>query len=203
MHTRKDSQLSARELVENALRLRHPLTVRQLVKLVTTEGGLAEYHATAIVTEMAADGSLTLQEPEYQLKSPWDYFLSPTLSMWLWASSGAVAFAVAAILLVPDSFPLGLVRWAAGSVLALLLPGYALLQLLFPTRKAMDSLEHFALDVGLSLALVPVIGLVLNFTPWGIRFIPVTISISAFTIVLLTGAALRKYSAVRKQNEEL
>ena len=86
--------------------------------------------------------------------------------------------------------------------MALFLSSYALLQLLFPKGKAMDSLERFALDVGLSLALVPLIGLVLNFTPWGIRFIPVTISISAFTITFLVAAAFRRYFDAREQTEE-
>jgi len=52
----------------------------------------------------------------------------------------------------------------------------------------------------LSLALVPLIGLVLNYTPWGIRFIPVTASISAFTVTFLIAAATRKYVYIREQS---
>ena len=123
--------------------------------------------------------------------------------MWFWASLGAATLGLATVLLIPDHFPLVAVRWVTGSILALFLPGYALLQLLFPKGRAMDSFERFALDIGLSLAIVPLVGLILNFTPWGIRFIPVTISISAFTITFLTVAAFRKYSDACEQAEEL
>jgi uncharacterized membrane protein len=54
------------------------------------------------------------------------------------------------------------------------------------------------LSIGLSLALVPLIGLVLNFTPWGIRFAPIVASLGTFTTVALLAAAMRKYLQVRK-----
>jgi uncharacterized membrane protein len=97
----------------------------------------------------------------------------------------------------PDVFPVNLTRWVLGSVFVLFLPGYSLLQLLFPKGSELDSLERFALDIGISLAVVPLIGLMLNFTPWGIRLVPIMISLAGFTIVMSIGAALRKYWAVR------
>ncbi|WP_048077056.1 DUF1616 domain-containing protein, partial [Halorubrum sp. AJ67] len=37
-----------------------------------------------------------------------------------------------------------------------------------PDRSGIDGIERVALSFGLSIAVVPLIGLVLNFTPWGI-----------------------------------
>lgn len=71
------------------------------------------------------------------------------------------------------------------------------MQLLFPEGKELDSLERFALDIGVSLAVVPLIGLLLNFTPWGIRIVPIIASLTVFIALSLIGAALRKYWAVR------
>ena len=85
-------------------------------------------------------------------------------------------------------------------MLVLFLPGYAMLQLLFPKRSEVDSLERFVFSVGLSLALVPLIGFGLNYTPWGIQFIPVATSISVFTIAFLIGAARRKYLYIREHD---
>jgi hypothetical protein len=36
-----------------------------------------------------------------------------------------------------------------------------------------DGLERVALSFGISIVIVPLIGLVLHFTPWGIRLVPV------------------------------
>ncbi|MGA3407048.1 MAG: DUF1616 domain-containing protein [Candidatus Bathyarchaeia archaeon] len=40
-----------------------------------------------------------------------------------------------------------------------------MVQLLLASRHELDSIERFALSVGLSLALVPLVGLLLNFSP--------------------------------------
>ena len=168
-----------------------------------TEAALAEEDLVAIVKEMVAEGSLMVKEPTYEMESSWDYLLTPTLSMWFWTAICATVLAVTAVLSTPDLFPLVIIRWLLGSVLVLFLPGYALMQLLFPRASEMDSLERFALDIGLSLALVPLIGLILNYTPWGIRLIPVTTAISAFTIIFVIAAATRKYMYIRGQRAKI
>lgn len=61
-----------------------------------------------------------------------------------------------------------------------------------PDGKGLDDLERVALSLGLSIAITPLIGLVLNYTyDWdpdhlGIRLLPVLLSIYAF--ILITGA---------------
>lgn len=172
--------------------------MRELARLVMAENTIAEEELVAVVKEMVADGSVIVEEPMYEVESSWDYLLTPTLSMWFWIALCATALAVAAVLFTPDLYPVVIIRWVLGSILVLFLPGYALMQLLFPKASGMDSLERLALDIGLSLALVPLIGLVLNYTPWGIRFIPVTTSISAFTIIFVIAAATRKYLYIRE-----
>ncbi len=67
----------------------------------------------------------------------------------------------------------------------LFIPGYVLIATLFPGKDDLDSIERLALSFGLSIAIVPLIGLALNYTPWGIRLDPIVISLAAFTTVLL------------------
>ncbi len=75
--------------------------------------------------------------------------------------------------------------------LVLFIPGYALIAALFPTNEDLDLIERIALSFGLSIAVVPLIGLGLNYTPWGIRLDPVVISVSLFTIVMVLIAQAR------------
>ncbi|MDO5846135.1 MAG: DUF1616 domain-containing protein, partial [Methanocorpusculum sp.] len=67
----------------------------------------------------------------------------------------------------------------------LFIPGYVLIAALFPEKKSIDGIERFALSVGLSIAVVPLIGLVLNYTPFGIRLDPIVISLTIFTVVMM------------------
>jgi len=78
-----------------------------------------------------------------------------------------------------------------GNLLAILLvlfiPGYVLVAALFPgsltpEKPEIDWIERVALSFGLSIAVVPLLGLLLNFTPFGIRFAPIVATITLFTV---------------------
>lgn len=69
-------------------------------------------------------------------------------------------------------YPDNLLRKALGLAFVLFFPGYVFITALFPEKKELDNLERLALSLGLSIAIVPLIGLLLNYTPWGIRLIP-------------------------------
>ena len=57
---------------------------------------------------------------------------------------------------------------------------------------SIDGIERVALSFGLSIAITPLIGLVLNFTPFGIRLVPIVLSIGGFTLAASVVAALRR-----------
>jgi len=74
----------------------------------------------------------------------------------------------------------------------LFLPGYSLIAALFPRKDDLDAIERIALSFGLSIAITPLLGLALNYTPFGIRLSPVLIVLSIFTISLAIGAYVRR-----------
>jgi len=77
----------------------------------------------------------------------------------------------------------GTVRIILGLPFILFIPGYILIFALFPIRKTdkgIDTIERIALSFGLSIAIVPLIGLGLNYTPWGIRLQPILLSLFIF-----------------------
>lgn len=61
-------------------------------------------------------------------------------------------------------------------------------------RSGIDGIERVALSFGLSIAIVPLLGLVLNFTPWGIRLVPVVIAVAGFTFACVAVAARRRWA---------
>jgi uncharacterized membrane protein len=84
------------------------------------------------------------------------------------------------------------VRIPLGLIMILFLPGYTLIAALFPGKDDLDGIERVALSFGLSIAVVPLIGLGLNYTPWGIRLTPVVISLAIFTVVMAAAAYMRR-----------
>jgi len=107
------------------------------------------------------------------------------------------------------------IRVVLGLPFVLFVPGYAFIAALFPEagesptaeedaddgmdapdagdRSGIDGIERVALSFGLSIAIVPLIGLVLNFTPWGIRLVPILVSVSGFTLIAVAVAAIRRW----------
>lgn len=81
----------------------------------------------------------------------------------------------------------------------LFIPGYVLIAALFPEKTSIDGIERFALSVGLSIAIVPLIGLVLNYTPFGIRLNPIVISLVLFTLIMMI---ITLYRIARLSDEE-
>jgi len=78
-----------------------------------------------------------------------------------------------------------------GLVFVLFLPSYSLIKALFPTKE-LDNIER--------LALVPITGLLLNYTPWGIRTTPIALSLLALTTTFATAALIREQQAKTQQN---
>lgn len=183
---------SIRELIEHAMKRRHPTTVGQLSRIINSENSLDESDFIQTLEKMVEDGSVRLQAPRYELESVLDYLSSPALSSWFWETIVVSAAAVIAIMLTPDVYPVNTIRWALGSVFVLYLPGYALLRLL-REKAELDGPVRVALSIGLSIVVVFLLGMLINFTPWGIRLIPIIASLGAFTILCSAAAALREY----------
>jgi len=121
-------------------------------------------------------------------------YLFSTYSTWFWLIALAVSLIFMMIYVLPGTPPFIYLRYILGSVFVLYLPGSSLIELLYPRSGELSQLERLALSIGLSLALVPLVGLILNYTPWGIRLDPVFTSLSLLTIGLAGGAVYRKFT---------
>lgn len=103
----------------------------------------------------------------------------------------AITLLTVAFVLIP---PLNktFIRTILGVLLVLFIPGYSLIAALFPKWGDLDGIERAALSFGLSIAVTPLIGLALNYTPWGIRLDPILVSLTIFTLAMATIAFLRR-----------
>jgi hypothetical protein len=157
-------------------------------------GGFGDVAFLDTIKSMVKDGSLKLGQPSYEIYSVLDYLLAPTASGWFWLIFWLTFISTFVIYIVPNLFPLSIIRWVFGSFL-ICMPGYSTIKLLFPYSE-LGFYEKLALSIALSLVVIPLLGFTLNFTPWGIRFLPVLASVGAYTIVTAGVAATRSYLAI-------
>jgi uncharacterized membrane protein len=96
----------------------------------------------------------------------------------LMAIVGLSFLLVLAVYLLP--FPA--LRIVLGGPFVLFFPGYIMTAALFPGRDDLEGLERLGLSLGLSIAILPLMGLVLNYTPWGITMLSTLLSAISFIV---------------------
>ena len=111
-------------------------------------------------------------------KNPWDLYIC-----FIYESLAAV------FLLLSNS----------GSVVALpmvlFVPGYFTVAAIFPQDGEMGWIQRIALSMGLSLAIVPFLGLSLGFASWEVRFVPSLVIINLFIVLMGSLAHIRRRGA--------
>ena len=91
------------------------------------------------------------------------------------------------------------IRMILGLLLVLFLPGYSLIAVLFPRKEDLDWIERMALSFGLSIAIVPLLGLALNYTPFGIRLTPILLVLAICTVIFAISAYVRRRRIPKEQ----
>lgn len=96
-------------------------------------------------------------------------------------------------------FPSNPARVVLGIPFTLFTPGYVLTVALFPRAGVIGNSERLALAFGFSLCILPLLGLGLNFTPWGILLVPMLIAIGVF-IVAISAVAMHRRRQLPEAN---
>ena len=186
-------QARAREAITSALA--EEMSVQDAVARGTRGTGATVRDSARALYSLVQDGKATVFDPAPP-GSTLDYLLRP-YSLWFWGAMAYLLVTIGSIYLLPQSPPFIYVRYVFGAVAVLYFPGYTLIEALYPKKEDLDGLERLALSIGLSLALIPLVGLLLNYTPWGIRLDPIVVSLSLLGVALALVAAVRKESYIR------
>ena len=169
-----------------------PDNIEQLVKLMQNKFSLSAQEILDRVLYLEEKEKLQLKPHQITTPKKLTAYLGSSQTYWFWATIMLAVITTVIVFIVPENaYPLVYARYILGSIFILWLPGYTLTKALFPTKE-IGQIERAALSIGMSLALVPITGLLLNYTPWGIRLTPVTLSLLALTLALATVALLRE-----------
>jgi hypothetical protein len=179
-----------------------PETTAQLIKLVQEKTTLSPEEIKPLLIQLENENKLHFTKKEPLLTTPKSYLFS-THATWYWITIAlAAATAIAAFTISNDAYPSVYLRSALSIGFILFLPGFALLKMLYPSKNLIQkysedwgNVERITLSIGLSLALVPIVGLILNYTPWGIRLTPIALSILTLTVFFATVAMIAEYQA--------
>lgn len=186
------------ELILQTIRKSKPSTMEQLVKLIQADFKMPEQDILEQIVDLQDHGKISFRENSPAPATAFANYAFSSKSSWFWIIVALSAATITLVFTVPETaYPLVYARYAFGSVFILVLPGYAFIKALFPTKE-IDNIERAALSIGLSLALVAIIGQILNYASWGIRTAPIIFSLSATTATFATVAIMREYQTKTK-----
>jgi len=174
--------------------LKNEVTLEEYLSKLS--GGKGSWSKLRLVYEKTVRGELKLMDPNPP-RSLAEYALRLDYSLWFWTITVLVLLSVIVVYTSSTIPELTTLRYFLGTLYVLYLPGYVLVEALYPDERDLKPLERLALSIGLSLAVVPLIGLILNYTPWGIRLDPVVASLAIYTLVVSIVALVRKYSVFK------
>jgi hypothetical protein len=199
----RDSELAL--TIMRIIREKKPQTIKELVVLTKEQVKMPDQEIVESVLKLQSEGRISLSKQPVKASPNLAAYLRTEQAHWFWVTVVTAIVTAAVIFSVPEDFyPLVYLRYVLGGVFVLWLPGYTFMRALFPaesskkeSEKKVDTIEQIALSLGMSLALVPIVGLFLNYTPWGIRLTPIILSLLALTLVFATAAAIREQQASR------
>lgn len=213
MKNKQVKLVTVNKVILDVVEKQRPETVKELIKLVQKTSPIPEHDILEHIIRLQSEGRLVLRGKLTQPPSTLTGYLLSSHASWYWLTITLAAVTALAVFTIPeDLYPLVYARYVLGAVFILWLPGYSFIKALFPTKvpiptssKELDSVERAALSAAMSIALTPLTGLLLNYTPWGIRLTPITLSLLTLTAAFATAALLREHSAakaVTKEEEE-
>ena len=199
------------ETIIQLIKNRKPNDVQELVNRVKEKTAISESKIIEHIIRLQSQGKITLKSVQTPPTKKLSIYLKTKEASWYWITLILAATTTITTFTIPENaYPIIYIRYVLGTLFAIWLPGYSLMKALFPTEppfrtssKSLDSIERLALSVGMSLALVPIIGLLLNYTPWGIRLTPVVLSLLTLTAVFATAGIIRERQSSRRAHNKV
>ena len=195
-----------KKLVQTIIQIvkeKKPQTVKQLTSFVQERFPVPEQRIIEAILKLQSAGRIRLSEKQTLASQNLFAYLKTSHAIWYWLTMGLAIAASAVVFIIPEgSYPWIYIRNGLGTVLALWLPGYAFAKALFPPKppiktcdKSLETIVQIALGFGISLALVPMVGLLLYYTPWGIQLTTIVPSLFALTMIFATAGIEREHQS--------
>jgi hypothetical protein len=187
------------QLIIRAVETIKPQSVQQLIDQVQELTLKPKQEILDRIIQLQQQEKIHLKPPQAPTPEKLTSYLRSNHTFWYWVTMTlTIATAIVVFTVPEDAYPLVYLRNLLGIIFILWLPGYAFIKALFPKQlplrtsdKDLDTIERIALSISMSIALVPIVGLLLYYTPWGIRLTPIVLSLVALTTIFATAAIIR------------
>jgi len=199
----KKIQEQARRIILKTTKEQKPATTLKIINPIHEKTTLSAMTIGEIIVQLKNEGISNSTETKLISHKIRTLLFSPS-AIWYWIILALSTVTALAVFFIPDNaYPIIYFRSILSFVFVLFLPGYCFTKAIFPegvptktSSKNLDILENVALGIGISMAIVPIVALILNFVAWGLDLVPLTLSLLGLTIFFATIALFRNYSKI-------
>jgi len=199
------------QIILETIKKKKPQTTRQLVELLKLKLSLPTESISSLIIELENEEKIKFTKKQDDSEISFQKYAFSTKAFWYWSVIAlSIATAIAAITIPDTAYPFVYVRLVLSLTFALVLPGYTFIKVLFPSQlpiktsgEDIDNIERAGLSFGMSLVIVPIVCLVLNYLPWGIRLTPITLSLFALSSIFATTGLYREYQGKAQSSSHL
>jgi hypothetical protein len=194
---------SIKDIIIKTMKEQKPETTSQLLGFIQKTTNLSEKEIINLLNQLESEDKIHFNMKQEKTFISFRTYLFSFESAWYWTIIAVALVTTLTVFTIPqDWYPLAYIRNVLGVIFVLFLPGYAFVKALFQKKvpiktssESFDTIERVVLSIGMSIALTPIVGLILYYTPLGIGLTPITLSLLALTAVFATAAVTREYLA--------
>jgi hypothetical protein len=186
----------AKEVIK-IIKERKPQNIVELLDFLKQEFSASNEILLKVILIMESEQKISLCKASNSVSTNFSKFMKTKQVTWYWSTLIIEIAIIVVFFLLPENiYPLNYFRSLLGMILIFWLVGFTSIKVLIPsgTHKNLDFIERFALSLGMSLALTPLIGLILNYSPFGIREGSITISLLTVVTILATVGVFREFT---------
>lgn len=165
-------------------------TIRELYhKLQSIDKSVTVEEIRDAIKDLVRENQIEISEPI--LYGNFSAYLIKSLPFLLTTTIAIIAFVT--VYLLPYLEPWSSIRIIAAGAFVFFVPGYALTELIFSTRKVASYMERVISSIVFSLIFTPIVGLVLNYSPIGLSLNAILIVMSLSSISIVVVGIYRKF----------
>jgi hypothetical protein len=205
-----NQKVQIKEILLEKVKKEKPQTTTELINLIQEETGLTKNEITKLLIALENEDKLCFTKRQTSLPSTAKEIIFFKQTAWYWITIAIALATTISVFTIPENSPITLMRLILGFVFVLFLPGYAFTKMLFQKRlplvtgsSDLDNIERIGLSLITNLALTVIVGLILNYTPWGIRLTSMTFSLLGLTVIFAAVALLRENQPKPTQTSDI
>ncbi len=182
-------------VITKFLKERKPENVEQLTRMIQDHHNFSKEEIIKHVLLLKNEKKLSLKKTKNIFPSFRSFIISDR-SAWFWIIAVLAFFTIVAVIGISENaFPFVYARYVLGILSTLFLPGYCFIRAV-AIEKKLEYLEQIVFSLGLSIVFVFFIGIMLNFSPWGITLMPIVLGLSTLTLLFGVIALIREYLGI-------